>query len=197
MRVHQMTATFAYGDAISNHILEIDRRLRKWGIESYIYAENLDLRAPKIAQSDSEYVRFLESSEDWLIYHYSIYTSNLKFYHQSHNRKILVYHNITPPEFFRVYDSQLELACRFGRSVLQSLRNCDWALAESQFNINELIAAGVAPERTEVFPIFLGFENLARTKRNNTLYNELKNNESVNVLYVGRIVPNKACEDLI
>lgn len=197
IRVHQMTATLAYGDAISNDILEIDRRLKQWGLDAYIYAENVEPRLAHVGQLDQAYERYLGDPDDLLIYHYSIYTANLKLYAQSRNRKIVIYHNITPPEFFQGFDSHLESLCRFGRLALPQLQDCELALAVSEFNRRELIAAGIPEERTAVLPIFLGLEEFVRTERDPALYRRMRQDGRTNLLYVGRLAPNKGCDDLI
>jgi L-malate glycosyltransferase len=197
MRVHQMTATLAYGDAVSNDILEIDRRLKQWGLDARIYAESIEPRLAHLGQPDQAYERYLAESGDLLIYHYSIYTANLKLYAQSRNRKIVIYHNITPPEFFQGFDSHLEALCRFGRLALPQLRDCDLALAVSEFNRRELVEAGIPESRTAVLPIFLGLEKFAHTERNPTLYRRLRQVGRMSLLTVGRLAPNKGCDDLI
>ena len=164
IRVHQMTATLAYGDAVSNDILEIDRRLKQWGLDARIYAENIEPRLAHVGRPDQAYERFLAEPDDLLIYHFSVFSANLKLYTQSRNRKLVIYHNITPPEFFRGFDSQLEALCRFGRLALPQLRDCDLALAVSEFNRQELIAAGIPEKRTAVLPIFLNLEKIAHAE---------------------------------
>jgi L-malate glycosyltransferase len=197
MRVHQMTATLAYGDAVSNDILEIDRRLKQWGLDAHIYAENIEPRLANVSQLDQAYERYLAEPDDLLIYHYSIYTANLKLYTQSRNRKIVIYHNITPPDFFRGFDSYLEALCRSGRQALPQLRDCDLALAVSEFNRRELIEAGIPESRTSVLPIFLGLEKFAQTERNPALYRRMRQDGRTNLLTVGRLAPNKGCDDLL
>ncbi len=197
MWVHQMTAAVGYGDAVTNHVLEIDRRLRAWGFETAIYAEHIEPRLVGIAKPDSAYERSLDNTTDLLIYHYSIYNANLKYYARSRNHKIVVYHNITPAAFFRGYDAALEAMCRAGREALPKLRGCDLALGDSDFNRRELVDAGIPPERTDVLPIFLSFDEFDGTERNQALFTKLKANDSVNLLFVGRVAPNKGCEDLI
>ena len=39
MRIHQISPSISYGDATSNHIYEIDARLRQWGHESRIFVQ--------------------------------------------------------------------------------------------------------------------------------------------------------------
>ena len=197
MRVHQMTATLAYGDAVSNDIFEIDRRLKLWGFDAHIYAESVEPRLADVGQLDQAYERYLGEPGDLLIYHYSIYNANLKLYAQSRNRKIVVYHNITPPEFFRGFDSHLEALCRYGRLALSQLRDCHLALADSEFNRRDLVAAGVPESRTTVLPIFLGLDRFVQAERDPALYQQMRQNDWTNLLYVGRLAPNKGCDDLI
>ena len=58
------------GDAISNHVMAIDARLRAWGYETRIFAQHV---APEMAghiQPDREFLPHLASADDLLIYHY-------------------------------------------------------------------------------------------------------------------------------
>ncbi|MBN2006005.1 MAG: glycosyltransferase [Anaerolineae bacterium] len=197
MRVHQMTATLAYGDGVTDYILEIDRYLRGWGLDSRMYAEHIGEPLSSVGHYSREYQPFLNETEDLLIYHHSIYTSNMQLYRQSHNRKVVVYHNITPHKFFHGYDSGLEAVCRYGRLLLSEFRSCELVLADSEFNRQELIAAGIPENRTRILPISLGVGRFVAAERNATLYAQIKETYPVNLLSVGRVVPNKACEDLI
>jgi len=50
-----MTATLAFGDAVSNDILEIDRRLKAWGLDARVYAEHLEPRMVHAGKLDQAY----------------------------------------------------------------------------------------------------------------------------------------------
>ena len=197
MHVHQMTATLKYGDAVSNDVFEIDQRLKAWGLDARIYAEHVDPRVAALCHSDAAYARFLEETDDLLIYHYSIYTPNLELYKRTRNRRIVIYHNLTPPEFFRGIDSGLEVLCRTGRLMLGDLQGCELALADSDFNRRELVAAGLPEERTGVLPIFLGLDKFENSEQDPGLFRRVHRDGQVNLLYVGRLAPNKGCDDLI
>jgi glycosyltransferase involved in cell wall biosynthesis len=71
------------------------------------------------------------------------------------------------------------------------------ALGDSEFNRRELVESGFDPERTAVLPIFLSQGDLDRTPVNQTLLRQLRGHGGVNFLFVGRIVPSKAIEDLL
>jgi L-malate glycosyltransferase len=196
-RVHQMTATLAAGDAVSNDIFEIDRRLKSWGFETRIYAENIERGMARFCHSDAEYEPYVDQTQDLLVFHYSIYAANLELYKRSRNRKLVIYHNITPGEYFEPYDSSLAALCHMGRESLEQLNGCALALADSDYNRQELIAAGMPGERTAVRPLFMRLDLLERSTRNEPLYQEIKRRGGANLLYVGRLAPNKGCEDLI
>jgi glycosyltransferase involved in cell wall biosynthesis len=185
------------GDAITNHILQIDARLKAWGLDSQIYAHRIEPPMQRAARPDADYEPYLSERDDWLIYHYSIYSPNLKLLQRSRNRRIAIYHNITPPHFFRGFDRGMEAICRVGRLALPTLRDCDLLLADSDFNRRELVEAGIPAERTGVLPIFLDLGGLATARRNKRLYRRLTRNHTKNLLFVGRVVPNKAHVALI
>jgi glycosyltransferase involved in cell wall biosynthesis len=139
----------------------------------------------------------LDQADDLLIYHYSIYDPNYRFYQMARGRKILVYHNITPPHFFRSWDQTLEALCSTGRWILTELQDCDLALGDSDFNRLELVDAGFAEEKTGVLPIFLAQGHFDSIPADRGLMARLRGTTIVNFLTVGRVVPNKAIDDVI
>ena len=195
MWVRQLTYGMIPGDAISNDVLEIDARLRAWGLETAIYAQHIAPELAARAQPDESLIRQLGSPDEHLIYHYSIYSPNLRQFRAARGRRLLIYHNITPPQFFHGWDAQIEMQCDIGRRALSGLVGCDLALGVSDYNRRELIAAGFAAERTGILPIFL-------TQRSNVaaaedLLGRLREPGVVNWLTVGRVVPHKAIEQVI
>jgi len=110
------------------------------------------------------------------------------------SKKVIIYHNITPPEFFIEFDQELARISRLGRQELGSLIPCvSLALADSDYNRQELLELGF--ERAEVFPLFIDFEKYE--KPISPLIYKLMQDERLNILFVGRIAPNKKIEDLI
>ncbi len=195
LTIHQMGSVLAYGDAVTNHIVEIDRRLSRWGLDSRIYGAEISLSPTDKAQLSAAYRPFLNHRDDVLIYHYSAYCDNYTLFQESKNRKILVYHNITPAEYYHHYDATYELLCARGRRVLAGLTDCDLAVGVSEYNRQELVSAGFRD--TTVLPLFLGVDDFAGAERNPELYRRLKSKNMTNVLFVGRVAPNKAFEELL
>lgn len=192
-----MGPVLSVGQAVTNQILEIDRRLSAWGFDTCIFGSTLDRTMETIAELDVAYHRYMHNPEDLLIYHYSSYCDNHVLYQRTRNRKVLVYHNITPASYYAPYDTWYQSLCSRGRDILPSLRECDLALSDSEYNRQELIDAGFPTERTDVLPIFLGVKDLESFPRHEALYRRLKRRKVRNILFVGRIAPNKAFDDLI
>jgi len=197
MRVHQILASLEAGDAVSNQALAIHRLLAGWGFEPRLYAHNMDEFAKARAERDEGYRPFMHQAEDLLIFHYSIYCDNYRLFLESRNRKVLVYHNITPAEYYRGFSSHLEELCRAGREILPLFSSgCDLALGDSDFNRRELVEAGFPEERTGVLPIHPPLGRLEAVEEDRSLRDLLEDGK-VNFLYVGRVVPNKRVDDLI
>jgi glycosyltransferase involved in cell wall biosynthesis len=106
----------------------------------------------------------------------------------------LVYHNITPPEYFLGVHRQLVRQCYHGRRELLAYRTrCDLALGDSEFNRQELEQAGFPS--TAVLPVVPDFSHLAGPPdpRMVATYDD----EWTNLLFVGRVIPNKRPDNLI
>ena len=196
MRVHQLLVRLDSGDAVSNQALAIHRLLLERGIESHIFAGGMDEFGSRYALLDTEYRPYRDSRDDLLIFHYSIYADHYTEYVKSANRKVLIYHNITPAEWFEPYDEGATTLCRKGRELLPELAACDMALGDSDFNRRELVQVGFEEEKTGVLPIKPVLDRVLKGGVDPKLQRQLSDG-TTNLLYVGRIVPNKCIEDVI
>lgn len=199
MQIHQISPSIAYGDAISNHIYEMDIRFRKWGYDSHIFVQQAKGYQPVGArvQSHDELEKVLHHRDDLFIYHYGIYHSSVDLFQKARGHKILIYHNITPAHFFTGWDLHSEKICNIGRAYLQCLTDCEFAIGDSDFNRQELVDAGFDATKTAVLPIFLTLETFAALPIDEQLIQSLQQDNKVNWLTIGRIAPNKAIEEVI
>jgi len=195
VKIRQLCTRVEFGDAVSNHVLEIARALSEWGCDNEVFANTTDEYGNQVTRPDGEYHPEADRPDDVLIYHYSVYCKNYEQYLASPARRILIYHNITPPEFFESYDRGTAAFCRLGRDLLPRLAGCDLALGDSEFNRLELLDAGFDPAKTGVLPIFVDYEGLRETRVDAHPMAGCEN--SFKVLFVGRTVPNKRVEDLL
>jgi L-malate glycosyltransferase len=197
MRIHQIVPSMSPGDATSNHILEIDRRLRQWGFESAIYAQRINPQLDGGVRPLSDIRPFLNQANDLLIYHYGIFHFSAHLFQSAQCRRILIYHNITPAHFFTEWDKFNANNCRLGRISLKQLQQCDLAIGDSDFNRQELVEVGFDPAKTAVVPIFLPVDSWQTLPVDSSLQATLRHQAKTNWLAVGRIAPNKAVEDII
>jgi glycosyltransferase involved in cell wall biosynthesis len=106
----------------------------------------------------------------------------------------LIYHNITPPEYFVGVHRTLARQCFRGRRELQAYAGrCDMALGDSEFNRQDLEALGFP--RTDVLPVVPDFSHLDREP--NWLVARDFDDDWTNILFVGRVIANKKIENLI
>jgi len=191
-RVHQVLATLGYGDAIGNEVLGIQRVLRSAGYESEIFVETAD---PRLEDRTLDYRDMVGSvlSTDLLIHHFSIGSRASRTAYALPGRMTLVYHNITPPEYFIGVHKELVKLCFQGRRELQAYINrCELALGDSEYNRRELSDLGYP--RTAVLPVVPDFSHLdAPPDRRLAGLDD----EWTNVMFVGRVIPNKKFEDVI
>ena len=106
----------------------------------------------------------------------------------------LIYHNITPPEYLIDVNPFLALRCWEGRRELGAyVARCELALGDSEFNRQELEAIGFS--RTGVLPVVPSFAHLD-VEPDRGLASPFDDGWT-NILFVGRVIPNKRIEDLI
>jgi len=109
--------------------------------------------------------------------------------------RVLHYHNITPAHFFAPYDPAGARLSILAREELATLADrTDLALGVSEFNRAELEEIGFP--RTGVLPILVDTDRLTEARPVPALEQLLTDGLS-NVLFVGRIAPNKKIEDHI
>ncbi len=191
--VHQVLATLGYGDAIGHEVLGIQRVLRAAGYESEIFVETADSRLEDLTV---DYRDLPEAShpDNLLIHHFSIGSRASRVAYALPDRMALVYHNITPPEFFIDVHPLLVQLCYLGRRELGVYRNrVEIGLGDSEFNRQELEDLGFP--HTAVLPVVPDFTHLAGTP--NFMQAGTFDDDWVNVLFVGRMIPNKRIEDVI
>ncbi len=192
-RVHQVLATLGYGDAIGHEVLGIQRALRAAGYESEIFVETADRRLESLTTDYREMVGGIAPS-DILIHHFSIGSRASRTAFAMPGRMALVYHNITPPEYFiGVHKDLVKLCFRGRRELTAYIARCDLALGDSEYNRKELEQLGF--RSTAVLPVVPDFTHLDVCP--NMMTAGPFDDGWTNILFVGRVIPNKKCEDVI
>jgi glycosyltransferase involved in cell wall biosynthesis len=195
-QVHQFHPVVTYGDAVSNHILSLQSILQDSSIPSKVFAEYPQPSFEGKARLYNQYRRF-SSPDNVLLLHYSIGYSPQVWSWIEHlpDRKVVIYHNITPSHYFVGINRNYREMTWLGREQLPSLVPLtEAAWGDSDFNRQELEAAGW--QRTGILPIIFApaFYEAAPDRQ---ILVRLREGEGTNLLFVGRVSPNKRLEDVI
>lgn len=193
MTIYQLVTTLGYGDAVGNHILALKSAISEMGYKTEILAEYIDKRLENEGRIIPE--NFQVNKSDIIIYHLATATDlNYKLCKFS-CKKILTYHNITPPQFFALYDKQAEKNCANGLSQAKMLADkFDYCMPVSDFNKQDLINMGYSVP-IDVIPILIKFEDYL-TPPSQEIIQKYKDSPA-NIVFLGRIAPNKKQEDVI
>ena len=192
-RIHQVLATLGYGDAIGNEVLGIRRVLQAAGFESEIFVETADPRLEALTLDYREMIGSV-TARDILIHHFSIGSRASRTAYALAGRMALVYHNITPPEYFiGVHKDLVKLCFRGRRELTAYIHRCDVALGDSEYNRAELEALGFP--QTGVLPVVPDFSHLDVPPDRRVAADF--DDGWTNVMFVGRVIPNKRFENVI
>ena len=194
MKIIQVLATVSFGDAVSNDALALQDYLQKMGYTTNIYAENVDFRLPKGLIKKIRDLPVLKE-DDVILYHLSTGTELNYQVPKYKGKKILIYHNVTPPEYLVPYNPALARLCQYGLDGARYLAGkVDYCLAASEFNKQDLMRMGYQGT-IDVLPILIAFEDYKKDPNPQIIRKYKK--AGTNVLFTGRIAPNKCQEDAI
>jgi len=144
--VHQVLSSAGPYDAVSIQGLLWRRLLRARGFGGHDHAATVDPRA----RADFRALKELRAEPgDLVVIRYSAYSPKLLPVLALPNRRLLVYHNVTPPRYLWNHHAGVAVACAVGRTQLPRFaRAADLAVGDSDFNAAELREAGAAHART-------------------------------------------------
>jgi len=193
VEIHQFATSLTYGDAISNEMLEIQKALRERDHNSEIFIRYYDPKMAGLIHDYREYPRF-SAPENIVIFHFSIGSPVSKLFFRVPDKKIMIYHNITPHTFFLDYHRILTRECYKGRLEIDLFTDkVDLALGDSEYNRRELEKAGY--QKTGVLPLMLDFDKFDRA--GDPVIPRMYTGKKWTLLFVGRVIPNKKFEDII
>jgi glycosyltransferase involved in cell wall biosynthesis len=180
-RIFQVTEALSFDDAVSNQILALGRLFSSLGLDNTIISKWHDVRHE---QSRRPIEELTPTEKDVVIYHFCGFAAHTPLVVRSqYCTRILLYHNITPHEFFAETSPQYDF-CKLGRKqLIEHLSAFHYFWADSQFNLQELIELGAPRDRCDVIPIIVPVP-APRTIRDFAADSKIW-------LFVGRIAPNK------
>ena len=179
-RVHQVTGAVGRHDAVTGQLLAYRGLLRGWGLEGGMHAAVVAPAAPAAIEHIS---KLAPETDDLVVVHYSGWIAGMELVLELPQRKVLVYHNITPAAYFWAVHPVVAVVCEVGREKLPTIVDASTATAGvSSYNADELRAAGASDAR--VVPVLVDPVRLARDGAGDSGQGPL-------VLAVGRLAPHK------
>jgi len=192
--VNQFHSGTAFGDAITNSMFFIQKLLKSLGFESEIYCENLH---PDLTDKIFSYKSYKSDCNNILLFHLSLGFNVMveNWLSDLEDKIILVYHNITPSYYFPK-DNPFYYYSLKGRKQLEFFKEkAIGAICDSEYNANDLISSGFKSENIRVIPLLLDYGKIVGHQWSHWIFDRYS--DTFNILFVGRIAPNKAQLDLI
>jgi glycosyltransferase involved in cell wall biosynthesis len=185
--VHQFVPTLDPG-AVGTHTRCLQEVLRGMGLASEIYAEEvqgLTVDVPHVRE-------YRPRDRELLVYQSAIGSFTADYLGALETPLVVNYHNITPPAYgWSVDDHRGQ---QWGRAQVRRLgEHAVLGLSDSHYNRAELVEAGY--RRTEVAPVLVDLDG---PDPDPAVLRRLRaSRRGLELVFVGRIAPNKAQHDLI
>lgn len=186
-------------DGVSNDVIMEAQKLRAKGNVVFVAASNCSNHTEMDVLTTTKALSILNLKHAWLLYHHSIYCKDAsEVIKASKGRCIIRYHNITP-EYFYKDCAAIAHICKMGLLQLERFRkvyDIPAYIATSEFTKNDLVKVGVDSENIKVCPPFISQPDEKANVHSRSLEEEFAKWE-INIIFVGRVVPNKGYEHLI
>lgn len=185
MKIIQIVDGYKAGDGVGNVVASIDEYLKKNQYETMICSRRLDY-----GDVDSE----MFEGDVIVLYHFAfLFDPVIK---HLRCRKVLVFHNITSPELVEGVDDENRMLLSAGwHDAAKTAGYFDAAIAFSEYSRKCLVNMGWKAENISVLPIMVRFNRF--TAEPSKEIKKQYRGDSVNILFTGRIWPNKKQEDVI
>ena len=194
--LHQLSAGFRLGDAISNEAVAIRDLCAAHGLGSEIWVPAANAWEPdRHLTRDVEGLPAAVRPDDVALLHLSIGSRCNEIFPSLPCRRAILYHNVTPAFYFERLDPEKARVLEEGRRQVAALRDAaDVVWAVSAFNASELRALGF--REPKVFPLVFD-ASLGRGEPDPDFLRTLSDPPLANLLFVGRLVPNKRHDRLL
>ena len=197
VHVHQFVPVLLPQDAVGNHTLETHRALGEGGMQPRIWAVSVHPQLGRYGRPYGEFPRAASrGSRRVLLYQAASVSGGIvEFLVKRPEPKVISYHNLTPARFYQPYEPATAAGLTEASRELERLaREVRVAIAASEFNAADLRSMGI--EDVCVVPPYLP-AGLRVEPDPATLAALEAGRQGIDLLFVGRIVPNKAHQHLV
>ena len=194
-QIFQVYSHLLANDGVSHIICDFATVFDEHKINNSLFTISLDDHS-SFDKKKREDVKFLQGKitpKTLIIFHFAMPTPLSVLVSQLNCHKVLLYHNITPPVFFKDYNQSMQRILSAGyREVIYMAEYFSYAWGVSEYNCSQLKEAGYV--RTSVAYPPYDFGRLDKIQPCNKI---IKKNGVKSIIFVGRIAPNKRPEDII
>jgi len=194
-QVLQVYSHFLACDAVSLIVCDFSAMLDEHKIDNRLFGISIDKHSGFDIKkwSDVNTLKNNITPKTLIIFHFAMPTPLSVMISQLDCPKVLLYHNITPPVFFEKYNPELINIVSEGlRQIIYMAPYFSCAWGDSKYNCSQLREAGYA--RTTVTNPPYDFGRFSRIQPSKKI---IKRTGIKNILFVGRVAPNKRHEDII
>lgn len=193
-RIIQIVSFLNFGDAVGNDVMAIQNYLRKDGYVTGIFTNNIHVKIPKGTAYLIDKLPELRE-DDLVLYHFASEDPLAELIKKLPCEVVLRYHNVTPPHFFKGFDTGAEQNTRRGLKQIKELADSiDYGMVVSEFNKQDLVDMGYTCP-IDVAPILIQFDDYKKEPSKKVI--DQYSDGKTNVVFVGRMAPNKKIEDVI
>ncbi|HAF11001.1 MAG TPA: hypothetical protein DCK98_13105 [Chloroflexi bacterium] len=190
---HQFAPTIAYGDAVGNDCFELQRLYWSRGVRSDLFAAEAKPEVRQFVQPWRDLEK-LPTDGTSLQVHISMGNDALWDVAKLPHRKTVIYHNITPAQYFEGLNEHARRYSEIGREQLAEFAKVsELGIADSDYNRKELLRVGFA--KTAVVPIIVDWSAFD-VEPDPDVLRELSD-ERTDILAVGQILPQKAVHKVV
>jgi glycosyltransferase involved in cell wall biosynthesis len=201
-RIIQIVSSLLAYDAIGGEVIAFNNLMLANGYAADIFAQNIDRRLPV---GTAKYLELLPKlrPEDILLMRFARGDEVMEVFKNAKCKKILVWHNSTPPKIVDDYSEEWTDYYRDDLDDLNDLNDLDdlddleYCYTVSEFNKKCLLDAGVGKKwDIRVIPKYVDLSKY-HTPPSERVMGEFSNGGVTNIICVGRVFPNKKIEDVV
>jgi glycosyltransferase involved in cell wall biosynthesis len=188
--VNQWVPAAYVGDAVGDHARTLRGWLRDWGHDAEVFAIEIE---QSLVNDVRPWTDAWSRVGDVTILHFATASPMTEAFAGLPGARVLHYHNVTPAHFFAPYDVALSQVTLQARRELATLaERTDLSYGVSEFSCDELRALGFRD--AGMLPLAMDLDRLRAAPQVPALERVLDDGLA-NVLFVGRLAPNKKIED--
>lgn len=182
--IHQFAFACSAGSGVTNSLFYVQKLLRELGFDSQIFSSSIPPELGDVIQPANA---IPDDSDSILMVHHCLGYDDTDWLFALAMRKIMIYHNITPPALLPE-GSELQKYAVLGREQLRTWQPHFFAaIGDSPLNSSELQAHAYPCVRT--IPLLVDAERWTSSSFSSARWFDLK--DAYNLLFVGRICENK------